>query len=92
MLQLDPSLGNVVFASGLHGWAFSLRQFARLYSAKLKVPEDKMLKRLWGDNFYDPSTKKWGHVQTETSVRGFNKFILEPLMKVRERMHPKGVF
>lgn len=81
-LELDPSLGNVVFASGLHGWAFSLQQFARMYSAKVKVPEDKMMKRLWGDNFYDPQTRKWSRVRSEGSVRGFNKFILEPLMKV----------
>ena len=77
-------MGNVVFASGLHGWAFSLRQFARIYATKFKVPEEKMMKRLWGANFYNPSTKKWGHVQTESSVRGFNKFILEPLIKVGE--------
>ncbi|KAK7107928.1 elongation factor 2-like [Littorina saxatilis] len=81
-LTLDPSLGNVVFASGLHGWAFSLRQFARMYATKLKVTEEKMMKRLWGDNFYDASTKKWTHTQTENSERGFNKFILEPLMKM----------
>lgn len=81
-LLLDPCLGNVVFASGLHGWAFSLRQFARLYSAKFKISEDKMMKKLWGDNFYDPTTRKWSHSQTENSVRGFNKFILEPLIKM----------
>lgn len=79
---LDPSHGNVVFASGLHGWAFSLRQFARMYSAKLKVPEEKLMKKLWGDNFYDVSTRKWSHVPTENSMRGFNKFVLEPVIKM----------
>ncbi|KAK7494549.1 hypothetical protein BaRGS_00014202 [Batillaria attramentaria] len=79
-LLLDPCLGNVVFASGLHGWAFGLRNFARRYSAKFKVPEDKLMKRLWGNSFYDPKTRKWSQVQTDGSVRGFNKFILEPLM------------
>ncbi|XP_076466474.1 elongation factor 2-like [Babylonia areolata] len=81
-LVLDPCLGNVVFASGLHGWAFSLRQFARLYAGKFKISEEKMMKKLWGDNFFDPTTRKWSHSQTESNVRGFNKFILDPLMKM----------
>ncbi|KAL8563308.1 hypothetical protein ACOMHN_028831 [Nucella lapillus] len=81
-LLLDPCLGNVVFASGLHGWAFSLRQFARFYSVKFKISEDKMMKKLWGDNFYDPTTRKWSRSQSENSVRGFSKFVLEPLMKM----------
>ena len=75
----------MVFASGLHGWAFSLSQFARMYSSKLKIPEENLMKRLWGDNFYDPETKKWSRVPSSAkSERGFNKFILEPLMKVYE--------
>lgn len=61
-LQIDPVLGTVGFGSGLHGWAFTLKQFAEMYVAKFaakgegqlgpaeraKKVED-MMKKLWGD-------------------------------------------
>ena len=40
-------------------WGFTLAQFARIYGRKFGVPEDKMLQRLWGDNYFLPSEKKW---------------------------------
>lgn len=60
--QIDPVLGTVGFGSGLHGWAFTLKQFAEMYVAKFaakgegqlgpaeraKKVED-MMKKLWGD-------------------------------------------
>uniref|UniRef100_A0A8C9YRY6 Eukaryotic translation elongation factor 2 n=1 Tax=Sander lucioperca TaxID=283035 RepID=A0A8C9YRY6_SANLU len=33
-LQVDPTIGTVGFGSGLHGWAFTLKQFAEMYAAK----------------------------------------------------------
>lgn len=79
---MDPSIGNVSFGAGLHGWGFNLRQFARFYSSKFGVKEDKMMVKLWGNNFYDPATKQWSKVQSESSVRGFNRFVLDPLIMV----------
>lgn len=60
--QVDPVIGTVGFGSGLHGWAFTLKQFAEMYAAKFaakgntqmtpaehcKKVED-MMKKLWGD-------------------------------------------
>jgi len=43
----------VAFGSGLHAWAFSLRSFALMYAAKMGVDPDKLVKRFWGDNYYD---------------------------------------
>lgn len=57
-------VGTVGFGSGLHGWAFTLKQFAEMYVAKFAAkaekkvtlsPEDharkveEMMKKLWGD-------------------------------------------
>lgn len=78
-LELDPSLGNVAFGCGLHRWGFTLRNFARLYAAKFGVPEEKLMKRLWGEHFYNPSTRSWNKIGGEGYVRGFNMFVLEPL-------------
>lgn len=30
-----------------------------MYASKFGVPKEKMMQKLWGDNYFDPSTKKW---------------------------------
>lgn len=74
--------GNVAFGSGLHGWGFNLDQFARMYANKFKVKKDRMMKKLWGDNFYKAADKKWCKKSNNSSERGFNKFVLEPVVQV----------
>jgi hypothetical protein len=54
-----PDKGTVSFSAGLHGWAFTLTTFAKMYAAKFGTDEQKMMEKLWGDNFFDPATKKW---------------------------------
>lgn len=80
--QLDAADGSVGFGSGLHGWAFTLKQFAEIYGEKLKIKPAKLMKRLWGDHFYNPQEKKWSKEPSEGSVRGFNMFVLDPIFKV----------
>ncbi len=58
-LQIDPTHGTVAFGSGLHGWAFTLTKFARIYSEKFGIDQDKMMEKLWGDNYFDAKGKKW---------------------------------
>src|SRR5271170_4259445 len=36
-IMVDPSVGNVGFGSGLHGWAFTLKQFSEIYAEKFGV-------------------------------------------------------
>jgi len=82
-VKVDPSKGTVGFGSGLHGWAFTLLQFAKLYSAKFKVEEPKLMKRLWGDNFYSNKDKKWvKEAGGEGYKRGFIQFVLDPIYQV----------
>ncbi|XP_060069622.1 elongation factor 2-like [Ylistrum balloti] len=78
-LTLHPSLGNVAFGCGLHRWGFTLRSFARLYATKFGLSEDKLMRRLWGEHYYHPGTRTWNKVGGDGYVRGFNKFVLEPL-------------
>lgn len=59
-ITVEPQKGNVGFGSGLHAWGFTLTSFARIYGKKYGIPKEKMLKRLWGDMFYNKTTKKWG--------------------------------
>ena len=46
-VQVYPEKGTIAFGSGLHGWAFTLRQFAARYAKKFGVDQDKMMERLW---------------------------------------------
>merc|ERR1712227_925592 len=81
-VSVDPSKGTVGFGSGLHSWAFTLKQFAQMYSAKFKIPPEKLMKRLWGDQFYHPKEKKWTKQAGDGYVRGFTQYILDPVYKV----------
>jgi len=81
-IMVDPSKGTVGFGSGLHGWAFSLKQFAEIYADKFKIPPIKLMSRLWGDQFYHGGERKWKKTQMEGAVRGFTMFVLDPIYKM----------
>ena len=74
---------NVVFGSELFGFGFTLSQFAELYSKKVGVRKEKFLSKLWGDNFFDPRTKKWVKKEFNNNgkrlKRGWSQFIFAPL-------------
>ncbi|KAM5508658.1 translation elongation factor 2 [Microsporum canis] len=84
-VQVYPEKGTVAFGSGLHGWAFTIRQFAVKYAKKFGVDRNKMMDRLWGDNYFNPKTKKWtknGEYEGKALERSFNQFILDPIFKI----------
>ncbi|XP_029819719.1 elongation factor 2 [Manacus vitellinus] len=97
--QIDPVLGTVGFGSGLHGWAFTLKQFAEMYVAKFAAKGDAqlspserakkvedMMKKLWGDRYFDPATGKFSKSATSPDgkklPRTFCQLILDPIFKV----------
>jgi len=81
-VTVDPSDGSVGFGSGLHGWAFTLKQFSEMYASKFGVDVDKMMKKLWGENFFNPKTKKWQKSKNEDNKRSFCMYILDPIFQV----------
>jgi len=81
-IMVEPSKGTVGFGSGLHGWAFSLKQFSEIYAAKMKLEPVKLMRRLWGDQFYSAKDKKWKKDEEPGAVRGFNMFVLDPIYKM----------
>ncbi|MCI12187.1 elongation factor 2-like, partial [Trifolium medium] len=47
-VQVYPEKGTVAFSAGLHGWSFTLTNFAKMYASKFGIDEEKMMNRLWG--------------------------------------------
>merc|ERR1712238_478831 len=83
-VQVSPDKGTVAFGSGLHGWGFNCERFAKIYASKMGVDKEKMMKRLWGDSFFNAKKKTWTNVQqpegsTEKLPRAFCQFIMTPI-------------
>lgn len=85
-LIIYPNKGNVAFGSGKECWAFTLTRFAKIYAKKFKIDQEKMMEKLWGDNYFDTETKKWKHEPVADSgaplKRAFCAFIMEPIVKI----------
>lgn len=85
-IQVQPEKGTVAFGSGLQQWGFTLGKFAKIYSAKFGVPVDKLMGRLWGDNYFDGEDKKWKSNPVSASgkplQRAFCQFVLEPVYQL----------
>merc|ERR1711876_167973 len=82
IVRVDPCNGSVGFGSGLHGWAFTLKQFSEMYASKFGVDVDKLMKKLWGENFFNPKTKKWAKSKDDDNKRSFNMYVLDPIYMV----------
>lgn len=101
-IQVNPDKGTVGFGSGLQGWAFTIRDFAKKYADEQaaackaagkdpsKLPgTDKLIKKFWGDNFFSKTEKKWSKEQKPGYVRAFSTFILSPIYEVFTTMSNK---
>jgi len=86
-VQVYPDKGTVAFGSGLHGWAFNVERFARIYAAKFGMDKDKMMARLWGDSFFNAKKKTWTNIMQPEGCdkplrRAFCQFIMDPISQL----------
>ena len=81
-LYFAPENNNVIFASAIDGWAFTVRQFAAIYEKKLGIKRSLLEKVLWGDFYLDPKTKKvlgQKHLKGRNLKPVFVQLILDPI-------------
>jgi elongation factor 2 len=76
----------VCFGSGYFGWAFSITTFAKIYAEKFGIKKEKMMEKLWGDNYFDPKASVWKNVPQgkdgSTLNRCFVQFVMAPIIKL----------
>jgi 116 kDa U5 small nuclear ribonucleoprotein component len=82
--RVSPEKGNVAFASAEMGWVFTLQSFAKMYADTYsKVDASEFGRRLWGDIFFNPRSRKFTRkVVEEGAKRTFVHFVLEPIYKL----------
>ncbi|EMG45652.1 hypothetical protein G210_4152 [Candida maltosa Xu316] len=86
-LYFTPEKNNVIFASAIDGWAFSVNTFAKIYSKKLGFSQVALSKTLWGDFYLDMKNKKIipGKKLKNTNLKPlFVSLILEQIWSVYE--------
>lgn len=86
----DPVKKNVVFCSCKDGWAFQLRDFAKLYSNIL--PDVKNLENyLWGEYYFDAKTRTATSTKRKSSQQPLAvQLVLEPLWAMYNAFSEKG--
>ena len=82
--RLSPEKGNVAFACASMDWVFTLPSFAKMYAETYpEVDAAEFSKRLWGDIFFNPGSRKFTRKAVEEgSKRAFVNFVLEPIYKI----------
>jgi elongation factor 2 len=67
-VQVAPEKGTVAFGSGLHGWGFNIERFAKIYAAKMGADKETMMKRFWGDNYFNAQKKRLDECRSSRRV------------------------
>jgi len=84
-IYFAPDAGNVVFASAIDGWAFSIDTFAQIFSSKLGFSESVLRKTLWGDYFINMKAKKiMGGASAKAKKPLFVQLVLDNIWAVYE--------
>ena len=83
---VNPAKGTVAFGSGLHGWGFTLTKFAGMYAKKFGVRKERLMEKLWGDNFFDGKAKKWVTIGRSKDgkklPRAWCQFVFKPIRQL----------
>lgn len=86
-LYFQAERGNVIFASAVDGWGFTISRFADIYAQKLGLSKQVLNQTLWGDFWLNAKEKKvMRSAQTKGKKPLFVQFVLENLWQIYERV------
>lgn len=81
--HFNPSLGNVIFASAVHGYAFTVAEFANIWARKVNLDEKTLVEHLFSDSYFGG-----GKINPNAEGKGrksmFEQFVLAPLWEVQK--------
>jgi len=83
----SPEKGNVVFASAVDGWAFSINDFARIWSPRIPGSRPSALRHfLWADFAFNPKTGKIAKLRQGGDIQSlqpmFVALVLDPIWQL----------
>lgn len=62
---------------------FTIEYFADIYATKFGVSKDRMLEKMWGDWYFDPSCKRWRRENRAGRLeRAVCQFVLSPIQQL----------
>jgi elongation factor 2 len=81
-VEVNPCEGTVLFVADT--WGFSILDFAKICVSRFGSDQAKMTKRLWGGNYFDPSTQRWTPSPTGSASckRGFVLYVYDSIKKI----------
>lgn len=86
----SPDRGNVIFASALDGWGFTISHFAQIYAEKLGISQAALQKTLWGDYYVNSKTKRvMKGAQSKGKKPLFVQLVLDNIWAVYEAIMEK---
>ena len=86
-MYFSPEKGNVIFCSAVDNWAFSIQDFSKIFSQKLKCNPKFLQKFLWGDYYLNPKNKKvYNNPQNDKHKPMFVEFILTNIWNIYEKV------
>lgn len=78
-----PEKNNVVFASSIDDWAFTIGAMAKILSSKHKINLTALQKSLWGDFYVDIKQKRiLKNAQSKAKKNLFTSMVLENIWKI----------
>ncbi|KPM07073.1 elongation factor Tu GTP-binding domain-containing protein 1-like protein [Sarcoptes scabiei] len=85
-VYFSPENNNVIFASAIDSWGFTISDFANILSEKLKFSNKVLQRTLWGDYYINSKEKKIiKGAQSKAKKNLFVSLVLDNLARIYEK-------
>lgn len=82
-LYFSPDKGNVVFASAIDSWGFTLESFSEILTKTIGFKKEVITKLLWGDYYFNKANKKIYKTPINSNSKPmFVEFVLNNIYKL----------